>query len=179
MGKWRKTLELLAFITSCLSCCRWARLIVTIGRYLDPFLVSVDIRRSNESRPGSFIAIDSASLRHCSPGKKVLENGSMPSWSIIVRDRGEADSLSFGRSSRGHKYCLSGASWKYSFCVCVAQSRRQRLLKRENNTNVGPNSQANFKKRICLFSSSEFSTLVKLYFYGWNRFFPVMISLIF
>ena len=40
------------------------------GRYLDPFSISIDIRRSQRSRYGSYIAIDSVRLHNCEPGKE-------------------------------------------------------------------------------------------------------------
>ena len=41
------------------------------GRYIDPFSISIDIRRSQRSDHGSFIAIDSIRLHNCEPGKYI------------------------------------------------------------------------------------------------------------
>ena len=48
---------------------------VKIGRYLDPFSVSIDIGRHTESADGSFIAIDSVHLHSCAPGKGCMPLG--------------------------------------------------------------------------------------------------------
>ena len=44
------------------------------GRYMDPFSISIDIRRSQRSDHGSFIAIDSIRLHNCEPGNCVKIN---------------------------------------------------------------------------------------------------------
>ena len=52
------------------SISRWQRFQVPIGRYLDPFSVSIDISRHRDSAPRSFIAVDSVRLLHCAPGTR-------------------------------------------------------------------------------------------------------------
>ena len=51
---------------------RWKTFQVKFGRYIDPFSISIDIRRSQKSEHGSFIAIDSIRLHNCEPGKYSL-----------------------------------------------------------------------------------------------------------
>ena len=46
----------------------WKTFDVKFGRYLDPFSISIDIRRSQRSRYGSYFAIDSVRLHNCEPG---------------------------------------------------------------------------------------------------------------
>ena len=48
--------------------CSWKTFDVKFGRYLDPFSISIDIRRSQRSRYGSYFAIDSVRLHNCEPG---------------------------------------------------------------------------------------------------------------
>ncbi len=45
-----------------------------IGRYLDPFSVSVDVARHTDSAVGSFVAIDAVKLHNCAPGEETGVN---------------------------------------------------------------------------------------------------------
>jgi hypothetical protein len=49
-------------------------LYVKIGRYLDPFSVSVDVARHTDSAVGSFVAIDAVKLHNCAPGEETGVN---------------------------------------------------------------------------------------------------------
>ena len=53
------------------------------GRYIDPFSISIDIRRSQRSDHGSFIAIDSIRLHNCEPGKYIYRY-LLSSWVITI-----------------------------------------------------------------------------------------------
>ncbi|TRY72569.1 hypothetical protein TCAL_00190 [Tigriopus californicus] len=46
---------------------RWAHMKMRIGRYLKPFSVSIEIKRHQASKPGSFIAMDAVVLDKCTP----------------------------------------------------------------------------------------------------------------
>ena len=48
---------------------RWETKVVKIGKYVDPFSVSIDISRHTESSAGSYFAIDSVHLHNCAPGE--------------------------------------------------------------------------------------------------------------
>ena len=54
--------------------CSWKTFDVKFGRYLDPFSISIDIRRSQRSRYGSYFAIDSVRLHNCEPGTYISGN---------------------------------------------------------------------------------------------------------
>ena len=51
---------------------QWRRFRVKIGRYSNPFLVSVDIARHKDSKRIAFIAIDKVRLIDCAPGKSIF-----------------------------------------------------------------------------------------------------------
>ncbi len=55
--------------TICFLFFRWVPMRVKIGRYLDPFSVSIDVARHNESGPRSYIAFDAVRLHNCAPGQ--------------------------------------------------------------------------------------------------------------
>ena len=51
---------------------RWKSFHVRYGRYLDPFSISIDFKRSRKSQYGSFLAINDIRLINCEPGKLIL-----------------------------------------------------------------------------------------------------------
>ena len=78
------------------------------GRYLDPFSISIDIRRSQRSGYGSYIAIDSVRLHNCEPGKK--KHPSSPSRVFLPteslcdsRIKGEMEIRELQNSTEGNK----------------------------------------------------------------------------
>jgi hypothetical protein len=52
---------------------RWVRVQTRYGRYIDPFSVSIDVKRSRKSLGKSFLAIDDIRLVNCEPGTTVCE----------------------------------------------------------------------------------------------------------